>query len=141
MDDADRDGGGRQSLSAGDPRWSRVTFTLRRTKFRQYVLGSLLKAAEAGEPAGGKLVLKFKSKTLRENIVEELQDARAREAIEKAVAEAYGAPLKVVVEAGDSNGGTAAAGQNAASESPLVRAALAMGARVIGEGPSPAEDR
>ena len=141
MDDADRDGGGRQSPSAGDPRWSRVTFTLRRTKFRQYVLGSLLKAAEAGAPAGGKLVLKFKSKTLRENIVEELQDARAREAVEKAVADAYGAPLKVVIEAGDPNGGTAPAGQNAASESPLVRAALAMGARVIGEGPSPAEDR
>ena len=129
------------SPSAGDQRWSRVTFTLRRTKFRQYVLGSLLKAAEAGEPAGGKLVLRFKHKSLRENIVEELQDARAREAIEKAVAEAYGAPLKVVIEAGDSNGGTAPAGQNVASESPMVRAALAMGARVIGEGPSPAEDR
>jgi DNA polymerase III delta' subunit len=139
-EDADRDGGGRQSASAGDPRWSRVTFTLRRTKFRQYVLGSLLRAAEAGEPADGKLVLKFKSKTLRQNIEEELQDARAREAVEKAVADAYGAPLKVMIEAGDSNGGTAAGGQNAAAESPLVRAALAMGARVIGEGPSPTEN-
>jgi hypothetical protein len=105
------------------------------------VLGSLLRAAEAGEPADGKLVLKFKSKTLRQNIEEELQDARAREAVEKAVADAYGAPLKVMIEAGDSNGGTAAGGQNAAAESPLVRAALAMGARVIGEGPSPTENR
>ena len=140
MDDADPGRPG-QSPSAGDTRWSRVTFTLRRTKFRKAVLGILLKAAEAGEPADGKLVLKFKSKTLRENIMEEMQDARAREAIEKAVAEAYGATLKVVIEAGDLNGGTAPAGQNAGSESPLVRAALAMGARVIGERPSPAEGR
>lgn len=137
-DDTDHDSGARLSPAAGDPRWSRVTFTLRRTKFRQYVLGSLLRAAETGEPADGKLVLKFKSKTLRENIVEELQDARSREAVEKAVADAYGAPLKVVIEAGDSNGGTGATGQSVASGSPLVRAALAMGARVIGEGPSPA---
>ncbi len=114
-----------------------MTHALRRTKFRKYVLGTLLKAVDVGEPKDGTLTVRFTSKTLRENMLDEIQDSRSREAVDKAVSEAYGAPLKLVVAADDSSG-TPQSGSGVATESPLVRAVLAMGARVVGEQPGPA---
>jgi DNA polymerase III gamma/tau subunit len=132
-DDTDRDAPPpRQPASPSEQKWAKVTFALRRTKFKKFALGPLLKGAEIGEPQDGTLTVRFRHKSLRENIEEELQDARAREAIEKAIADAYGTPLKFAVAAGDAEG-VAALGQSVASESPLVRAALAMGARIVEE--------
>ena len=119
-------------MSAAEQKWAKVTFALRRTKFRRYTLGPLLKGAEVGEPEGGKLVLRFQSRTLRENVLQELQDVRSMEALQKAVEEVYGTPLQVALAPADDNGG-APPGQSAAVDSPLVRAALAMGARIVGE--------
>ncbi|GEM_PF-191815 len=124
---------GRQAQSPAAQKWAMVTNALRREKFRRYMLGPLLKAAQPGEPENGRLVLRFQHKSMRENVDQELQDPRAVEALEKAVADAYGAPLKVVVAPVEGNGSPGAQGQATASESPLVRAALAMGARVVSE--------
>jgi DNA polymerase-3 subunit gamma/tau len=128
-----------QVTSPGAEKWSKVTFILRRTKFRRYALGPLLKAAQVSEPESGRLILRFQHRSMLENVQQELQDARSVEAIEKAVAEVYGAPLKVVVATGEANGGGQGGNQSVAMESPLVRAALAMGARVIGEEDAPEE--
>ncbi len=129
----------RQPASPAEQKWTRVTYALRRTKFRRYTIGTLLKGAQVGEPEGGKLLLRFTSKVLRENFSEEFQDPRVIDAIEKAVAEVYGMPLKIALASADLGGGAGGqgGGSSAASESPLVRAALAMGARVIGEEDAP----
>ena len=120
----------RREMTPSQQRWSEVQYALRRTKFRKYVIGALLKNAEADEPANGELRLRFKSKSLRENLVEELQDPRARAALDNAVRDVYGAELNVQV--GD-NGAPGPARQPvpSAESSPLVRAALSMGARVV----------
>ncbi|MSQ07850.1 MAG: DNA polymerase III subunit gamma/tau [Dehalococcoidia bacterium] len=129
----------RQPASPADQKWTRVTNTLRRTKFRKFVIGPLLTGARVNEPEGGTLLLHIASKTLRQNVAEEFQDQRVMDAVEKAVAEVYGLPLKIAIALSDANGGAAgqAGGASAASESPVVRAALAMGARVIGEEDAP----
>ncbi len=127
----------RRAATPAEQKWAQVTYALRRTKFKKYTLGPLLKAADVTEPEGGKLVLRFKHKSSRENVELELQDARNRAALDAAVAEAYGGPLTVVTAADDANGGTGAPGQPAATESALVRAALAMGARIVGDDEAP----
>jgi DNA polymerase-3 subunit gamma/tau len=126
----------RQPLTPDEQKWARVTYALRRTKTRRYILGALLKAAEVGGPEDGSLVLKVKHRSMRENIEEELRDPKAKEAVEQAVLAEYGAPLKLIVRAADGEG----AGHGPASsatESPMVRAALAMGARVVSEEQAP----
>ena len=103
---------------------------MRRTKFRKYVIGALLRNAEVGDPSDGELHLNFKSKSLRENFVEELQDPRAKAALDNAVKDAYGSEL--IVRVGD-NGAPHPESQAApaAESSPLVRAALSMGAQIV----------
>ena len=117
-------------MTPAQQRWGQVQYALRRTKFRKYVIGALLRNADVDDPSGGELLLRFKSKSLRENFVEELQDPRAREALDNAVKEAYGSELVVRV---DDNGAPSPARQSApaAESSPLVRAALSMGAQIV----------
>ena len=99
---------------------------------------------EAPEPVDGKIALRFKSNALKNNFVEEMQDQRSRDALKAAITEAYGSELDLQVrsphETGDSegaagNGPSSGAGQpkTAAQESAMVRAAMAMGATVVGE--------
>ena len=120
----------RREMTPAQQRWGQVQYALRRTKFRKYVIGALLRNAEVGDPSGGELLLRFKSKSLRENFVEEVQDPRAKEALDNAVKEAYGSELVVRV---DDNGAPGPARQSAppAESSPLVRAALSMGAQIV----------
>ena len=120
----------RREMTAAQQRWGQVQYALRRTKFRKYVIGALLRNAEVGDPSDGELHLRFKSKSLRENLVEELQDPRAKAALDNAVRDVYGTELNVRI--GD-NGAPGPARQpvRAAESSPLVRAALSMGAQIV----------
>ena len=120
----------RREMTPAQQRWGQVQYALRRTKFRKYVIGALLRNADVDDPSGGELRLRFKSKSLRENFVEELQDPRAKEALDKAVKEAYGSELVVRV---DDNGAPSPSRESkpAAESSPLVRAALSMGAQIV----------
>ena len=120
----------RREMTAAQQRWGQVQYALRRTKFRKYVIGALLRNAEVGDPSDGELHLRFKSKSLRENLVEELQDPRAKTALDNAVRDVYGTELNVRI--GD-NGAPGPARQSApaAESSPLVRAALSMGAQIV----------
>ncbi len=120
----------RREMTPAQQRWGQVQYALRRTKFRKYVIGALLRNAEVDDPSGGELHLRFKSKSLRENFVEELQDPRAKAALDNAVKDAYGSEL--IVRVGD-NGAPRPPSQAApaAESSPLVRAALSMGAQIV----------
>ncbi|MBM3957949.1 MAG: hypothetical protein FJ313_07860, partial [Gemmatimonadetes bacterium] len=77
----------------------------------------------------GVMVLSFRSKALQENFEEELRDPRIRRAVESAVRDAYGADLELRFE--NSRSHSAGLNNTAATDSPLVRSALAMGARII----------
>ena len=120
----------RREMTPAQQSWGQVQYALRRTKFRKYVIGALLRNAEVGDPSDGELHLRFKSKSLRENLVEELQDPRAKAALDNAVRDVYGTELNVRI--GD-NGAPGPARQSvpAAESSPLVRAALSMGAQIV----------
>lgn len=110
---------------------------LRRTRGRRFFLGALLRNVEPPEPAEDTIVLNFRSKALQENFENELQDTRMREMVEQAVRDAYGKELKILSGNGIPSGGRRATGSE--MDSPLVRAAMAMGARIIDSEETPPE--
>ncbi len=134
---AERPAAPRREPTAAEHRWSSVVEALRRTKGKRFFLGALLRNVEPPkEPEGSVIVLGFKSKALQENFEEELRDPRVRQAVERAVNEAYGSDLELRFD----NSGQSANNRNSTPglESPLVRSALAMGARVIDSEEQPA---
>jgi len=126
----------RREPTPAEQRWNRVINTLRRTRGKRFFLGALLRNVETPEPEGGGIVLRFKSRALQENFEEELRDPRVREATERAVKDAYGRDLELRFD----GAGQSAANRNAnaGTESPLVRSAMAMGARIIDSKERPA---
>ena len=108
--------------------WEQVLKALRRTKGKKYVIGALLRNVNAPEPEGRKLILRFKSGSIQEHLEEEMLDENVQDIIKKAVADAYGTELSVSV--GEAKSATSQHLRTAA-DSPLVRAAMAMGARII----------
>ena len=124
---------------------------MRRTKNRRFVVGSLLRNIEAPEPVDGRIALRFKSNALKNNFMEEMQDQRSKDALKAAITEAYGEELELQIrsprETADNEG---SAGSNSSSdtdqrktaseESAMVRAALAMGAKVVAEEAVEASD-
>ena len=117
---------------------------MRRTKNRRFVVGSLLRNIEAPEPVDGKIALRFKSNALKNNFVEEMQDQRSKDALKAAITDAYGSELDLQIRSpheADDRGGSTANGspsntgqpKTAAQESAMVRAAMAMGAKVVAE--------
>jgi len=126
--------------------WEKVVWHTRRTKNRKFVIGSLLRNVEAPTPTDGKISLRFKSNTMKNHFMEEMQDKRSREALKEAITSTYGTELDLEVRSphepdsdseGDSaNGnGNGSTGTSAAQESAMVRSALAMGARLVSEEP------
>ena len=113
--------------------WGQVLKALRRTKGKKYVIGALLRNVNAPEPEGHKLILRFKSSSIQGHLEEEMLDENVQNMIKKAVADAYGTELSVSV--GEAKNATAQNSENA-TDSPLVRAAMAMGARIIDSGTS-----
>ncbi len=108
------------------------------------MVGPLLRNIEAPEPVDGKIALRFKSNALKNNFVEEMQDQRSRDALKAAIMEAYGSELDLQIrsphetdDTQSSSDGTSTTGggrpKTAAEESAMVRSALAMGAKVVGE--------
>ena len=133
---AERPAAPRRELTVPEQRWGRVIEALRRARGKRFFLGALLRNVETPEPEGSAIVLSFKSKALQENFEEELRDPRVRQAVERAVNEAYGSDLELRFN----NSGQSANNRNSTPglESPLVRSALAMGARVIDSEEQPA---
>jgi hypothetical protein len=121
---------------------------MRRTKNRKYVVGPILRNVEVPTPADGKISLRFKSNALKNNFMEEMQDQRSRDALKAAITDAYGSELELKIispheaaEEAKANGNGAAGGASkpgsgqmvisADQESAMVRAAMAMGAKVV----------
>ena len=115
---------------AVDERWDQVLRALARTKGKKFVLGGLLRGVASHEVVGEEMILRFTHNSNAERMAEELADPRGRTAVEDAVEAAFGVKLGVKAQHGTGD----ADGEGAPpkpTDSPLVRAAMAMGARII----------
>jgi DNA polymerase-3 subunit gamma/tau len=130
----------RREMSEEEEKWNQVVWELRRARFRKVVLGPILRNVAPPKPAEGKITLRFKSRSNRDRFTEEMEDTRAQQAVRSAIDRVYGGSLKLEIASPSDEEPARAADAPGAAESPLVRAAMAMGARVVGEEDLPAED-
>ena len=115
-------------------RWAAMVKALGRQKGNKYNLGALLRDCRVDAIAleGDTLVLAFVHRANMERMQEEMEDPRGRALVTDAVVQFFGDSSKFTLTlVGDNGGGgnTARPSQN----SPLVRAALGMGARIVDE--------
>ena len=116
-------------------RWSATVKALGRCKGKKYNLGALLRDCRPDSVSleGDTLVLPFTNRTNLERMQEELEDPNGQRMMAEAVGQFFGEScgfrLTLAGENGNGNGGNARIIQN----SPLVRTALGMGARILEE--------
>ena len=114
--------------------WNNTVKSLSRHKGRKYNLGALLRDCKVNSISldGEKLVLPFTNKANLERMQEELDDPASRKRMTDALAQFFGEGCDYELTL--ANGQQAAGnGNKTAQQSPLVRAALGMGARIIQE--------
>jgi DNA polymerase-3 subunit gamma/tau len=113
--------------------WLATVKALGRFKGKKYNLGALLRDCKSDSIViqDDTMVLSFNHRTNMERMQEEMGDPNSRSTVAEAVEKFFGTPytfkLVLMQETGDS-GST-----RSAQQSPLVRAALGMGARIIQE--------
>ena len=108
--------------------WDAITRPLKRVRGNKFVLGSLLLDCQSRYTNGSSLVLVFKNAANRDRLREELEHPQARSAFGDAVQEALGEAYDLELLTADAiDGGVPA------QRGHLVRAAVAMGARIIPE--------
>ena len=114
--------------------WTATVKALDRYKGKKYILGALLRDCkpEAITLEGTTLVLAFTNKTNMERMQEEMDDPNARKQVTQIVGKIFGATydFKLTLQAETPSGSNA---RGLAKNSPLARAAMGMGARVIEE--------
>ena len=133
----------RREKTPAEEKWDKVLWAMRRTKNRKFVVGPLLRNVAVPEPEGNKFTLRFKSNSIKTNFMEEMQDQRSKDALKTAITDTYGSGLELevrspseAVEETDPNENSReknGVNVSAAQESAMVRAAMAMGAKVISE--------
>ena len=113
-----------------ESQWDGIVRSLRHTG-KRFKVGALLKGCSRRHVADNRVTLEFPYVSHVERFQQELDDPETRGALAKVLADAMDGPyeVEVVLAAPDNDGG----GQAAAQKSHLVRAAQAMGARVVGE--------
>ena len=116
--------------------WNDTVKTLSRHKGRKYNLGALLRDCKVNSITldGKNLVLPFTftNKANLERMEEELEDPSSRQRLSEALAQSFGegCEYQLILANGQQAGGNA---NRSAQQSPLVRAALGMGARILQE--------
>ena len=114
--------------------WNNTVKALSRHKGRKYNLGALLRDCRVNSITmeGQKLVLPFTNKANLERMQEELEDPASRKRLSDALAQTFGegCEYELTLANGQQSGSNA---NRSAQQSPLVRAALGMGARILQE--------
>ena len=114
--------------------WNNTVKSLSRHKGRKYNLGALLRDCKVNTISldDKTLVLPFTNKANLERMEEELEDPASRKRMVEALAAAFGegCEYRLTLANGQQSNGNA---NKTAQQSPLVRAALGMGARIIQE--------
>ena len=124
--------------SSLDAQWSEILRSLRGRKGRRFDLGALLRSSNERDVADGVVTLRYSHPSHKERMEEELRDPQTRIMLEETLVKALGGPydIKVSIIGGRQDGET----QNSYRRSPLVRAAQAMGATVVGDRQEDADD-
>ena len=115
-------------------RWAATVKALGRHKGKKYNLGAVLRGCKADAIAleGDTLVLPFTHRNSMERMQEEMDDPQGRRLLTEAVGSCFGTTygLKLVLLG---NNGEGSNSTRPAQHSPLVRAALGMGGRIVEE--------
>ena len=129
-------GSGRAGSESNDlwVQWNNTVRSLSRRKGRKYDLGALLRDCKVNSISldGRTLVLPFTNKANLERMQEELEDPSSRKRLTDALAQFFGegCDYQLTLANGQQANGNA---NKTAQQSPLVRAALGMGARILQE--------
>ena len=115
-------------------RWLATVRALGRCKGKKYNLGALLRdcRAESVSLEGDTLVLPFSNRTNLERMQEEMEEANGHRMVAEAVAKCFGESyaFKLALNNEQGNGEES---HRTAQQSPLVRTAMGMGARIVEE--------
>jgi DNA polymerase-3 subunit gamma/tau len=114
-----------------EAQWESLTSSLRFQKGDKFNLKALLMASNAREVTGDVVTLRFPHASHKERMQHELENPTSRKLVHDAFARVMGKPYDVRVEL--TAGAETGAKTSAARNSPLVRAAQAMGAQVVSE--------
>ena len=114
--------------------WLAAVKVLGRHKGKKYILGALLRDCKANAVSldGDTLVLGFSNRANLERMQEEMEDPGSRRQVSEAVANSFRVNYELRLTLANGNGATGNT-MKTAQQSPLVRAALGMGARVLEE--------
>ena len=118
-------------------RWEQAVRELARVKGSKYNLGALLRDCRSNavhlSDDDSTLVLPFSNAANLDRMQEELSDARVRDTIERAIEQSFGTrhPFQVILAG--ANGDGANPNRNSIQDSPLVRTAMGLGARILDE--------
>ena len=116
-------------------KWMTAVKALGRHKGRKYNLGALLRDCKATAIflEGEVLVLPFTNKANLERMQEEMDDPGSRGRVTEAVSDSFGTAYEFKLTLANGNGAGINNTQTTQQQSPLVRAALGMGARILEE--------
>ncbi|MCE2462421.1 MAG: DNA polymerase III subunit gamma/tau [Dehalococcoidia bacterium] len=110
--------------------WGTLVKTLSRYKGKRFNIGALLRDCKNQDVEGETLVLTFAHRSHLERMQEELDDPQGMKTVNEALLKSLGASYRLRLSLAEGNGG---GNPPATAQSPLVRAALSMGARIMEE--------
>ena len=112
-----------------EEQWSAFVKSLRRHRGKRFTIGPLLLDCKSQHIEGETLVLVFAHRSHLENMQGELDDPLVMKAIQEAVSKSFGASYQLRLTLGDNEAGSS----SPIAQSPLVRAAMSMGGRIMKE--------
>ncbi len=117
-------------------RFRQMAEKLRRTTINKYSLGALLRDCQGSielSDDGSTLRMLFKNASNLDRMNEELNDPRVRDTIERTIEECFGAPHSYQMILAGANVDGANPTRSSIQDSPLVRTAMGLGARILDE--------
>ncbi|MDP3062351.1 MAG: DNA polymerase III subunit gamma/tau [Chloroflexota bacterium] len=114
---------------AADNPWKQLVNALRQYKGRRFGISGLFNSTRSHRIEGDTLVLEFAHKSHYERLQGELEDPRCRDAIEQTIVKTLGSKHELKLVLLEGNGGS----RTTTAQSPMVRAALNLGARIVEE--------
>tara|TARA_B100000315_G_scaffold192170_1_gene182540 strand:+ start:159 stop:542 length:384 start_codon:yes stop_codon:yes gene_type:complete len=115
-------------------RWLATVKVLAQHKGKKYNLGALLRDCkpEAVSIEGDTLILIFAHRNHMERMQEEIDDPKGRRLVAEAVEQFFDRPYEVKLSLSE-DAGAGGTSPRSAQNSPLVRAAMGMGAKIVEE--------
>ena len=120
-------GGSEESFQV---QWGALVKTLSRHKGKRFNIGALLRDCKNQHIEGESLILAFAHRSHLERMQEELDDPQGKKTVNEAILKSLGVSYEFKLTLVDDNG---AGGVPTVAKSPLIQAALSMGARIMEE--------